>query len=117
MRFKCKCGCVVEQSNSNVQCEILDNNGDTAAFIECPECKCKIYIQIDNLYTMNLAKKVKKGIEKLSFLKSVNKPLPFKLYKETKLGIDKLRFTQEFLKNRYKGKIEVAKPEKEDENV
>lgn len=109
MKVRCgKCSGVVYTDCLEVKQEILDEKkGDSALYVECPECESKIYIEVNNAYTIMLNKKLLKLTKKMERLRHAKK-FSNSVYKEAMLTIKKLKVTQAFLMNRYKGKIELA---------
>lgn len=110
MKVRCShCGAVItiDGSKDIKQKTIDEKAGVIAAYAECPECKGEVCFQVDNIYTINLANKLNKQIRKVAELKA-QKKFDAALYKETNKNIQKLKFTQSFLEDKYKDKLQIA---------
>lgn len=110
MKVRCShCGAVVTIDGSKeVEQKIIDEKaGVIAIYAECPECNGEVCFQVDNMYTIDLAKKLNKQIKKVVELKA-QKKFNAALYKETNKNIQKLKFTQSFLEDKYKDKLQIA---------
>lgn len=109
MRVRCNsCGAVIGIDSLNVDVETLDKEkGDFVSSIECPECKKRIYIEISNMYTATLNKKLIKQTAQMEHMRKAGK-FSSSLCNDAMKNVKKLKFTQAFLQNRYKGKIELA---------
>lgn len=110
MKARCShCGAVVtiDGSKDVKQKTIDEKTGVIATYAECPECNGEVYFQVYNMYTIDLAKKLNKQIRKVAELKA-QKKFNAALYKETNKNIQKLKFTQSFLEDKYKDKLQIA---------
>lgn len=118
MKVRCsKCSGVVYTDCLEVKQEILDEKkGDSALYVECPGCESKVYIEVDNAYTITLNKKLLKLTKKMERLRQAEK-FSSSVYKEAMLTIKKLKTTQAFLMNRYKGRIEFAEVVKDESQM
>lgn len=110
MKVRCShCGAVVTIDGSKeVEQKTIDEKaGVIATYAECPECNGEVCFQVDNMYTIDLAKKLNKQVRKVAELKA-QKKFNAALYKETNKNIQKLKFTQSFLEDKYKDKLQIA---------
>ena len=110
MKVRCShCGAVVTIDGSkDVEQKTIDEKAEViATYAECPECNGEVCFQVDNMYTIDLANKLNKQIKKVAELKA-QKKFNAALYKETNKNIQKLKFTQSFLEDKYKDKLQIA---------
>ena len=94
MKVRCShCGAVVTIDGSkDVEQKTIDEKaGVIATYAECPECNGEVCFQVDNMYTIDLAKKLDKQVRKVAELKA-QKKFNAALYKETSRNIQKLKF-------------------------
>ena len=110
MKVRCShCGAVVTIDGSkDIEQKTIDERvGVIATYAECPECNGEVCFQVDNVYTIELARKLDKQVRKVAELKA-QKKFNAALYKETSRNIQKLKFTQAFLENKYKDQLQIA---------
>lgn len=109
MKVRCNgCGAVVDIDGLDIDAEMLDKEkGEFVSSVECPECKKRIYVEISNMYTAILNKKLVKQTAQMERMRKAGK-FSNSLYNDAMRNVKKLKFTQVFLQNRYKGKIEIA---------
>lgn len=109
MKVRCgSCGTVIGVDGVDIDVETLDKDkGDFASLIECPGCKKRIYVEISNMYTATLNKRLVKQTAQMERMRKAGK-FDNSLYKDAMRNVKKLKFVQSFLLDRYKGKIELA---------
>lgn len=109
MKVRCNgCGAVISIDGMNIDVETLDKDkGDFVSSIECPECKKRVYVEISNMYTATLNKKLIKQTAQMERMRKAGK-FSNSLYNDAMRNVKKLKFTQTFLNNKYKGRIELA---------
>lgn len=118
MKVRCNsCGAVISIDGLDIDVETLNKEkGDFASSIECPECKKRIYVEISNMYTATLNRKLIKQTAQMERMRKVGK-FSNSLYNDAMKNVKKLKFTQAFLQNRYKGKIELAEVVRDESEV
>lgn len=109
MKVRCNsCGAVISIDGLDIDVEMLDKEkGDFASSIECPECKKRIYVEISNKYTATLNRRLISQTAQMERMKKMGK-FSNSLYNDAMRNVKKLKFTQAFLQDRYKGRIELA---------
>ncbi len=109
MKVRCNgCGTVISIDGIDIDVETLDKEkGDFVSSIECPECKKRIYIEISNMYTATLNRKLVKQTAQMEHMRKAGK-FSDSLYNDAMRNVKKLKLTQAFLQNKYKGRIELV---------
>lgn len=109
MKVRCNsCKAVINIDGLDIDVETLDKEkGDFVSSIECPKCKKRVYVEISNMYTATLNKKLIKQTAQMEHMRKAGK-FSNSLYNDAMKNVKKLKFTQAFLQNRYKGRIELA---------
>ena len=109
MKVRCNsCGAVVSIDGLDIDVETLNKEkGDFVSSIECPECKKRIYVEISNMYTATLNRKLISQTAQMERMRKMGK-FSNSLYNDAMRNVKKLKFTQAFLQDRYKGRIELA---------
>lgn len=118
MKVRCNgCGAVISIDGLDIDVETLDKEkGEFVSSIECPECKKRIYIEISNMYTATLNRKLIKQTAQMEHMRKAGK-FSNSLYNDAMRNVKKLKFTQAFLKNKYKGRIELTEVMKDESKM